>query len=279
MERSSATRESWPRNCSMPEISTARRTARPRSLSGTSTTTTTAGTAAQGAGHQHLDSGRVSLTSSPHTSRVGFKRSPLRHEELAMSEQDSTQNSDSAPAGEPEAVVVGIDGSPPSRNALAWAIQEARSLHRPIRLGGAYTMPSVAAAALDVSYVPIDDSSIRAAVTNTLKEAAAEVKAAGVPVEAVIEIGDAAGVLIDESKTGCLSVVGSRGRGGFAGRLLGTVSSALPAHSACPTVVVPASWEEGSDRPAHPTSSRPIRQDGREVEGYDSNAEAVEGLR
>src|SRR5699024_3464148 len=41
--------------------------ARPRSLSGTSTTTTTAGTAAQGAGHQHLDSGRMSLTSSPHT--------------------------------------------------------------------------------------------------------------------------------------------------------------------------------------------------------------------
>ena len=53
----------------MPEISTARRTARPRSLSGTSTTTTTAGTAAQGAGHQHLESGRVSLTSSPHTSK------------------------------------------------------------------------------------------------------------------------------------------------------------------------------------------------------------------
>src|SRR5699024_9504658 len=70
MERSSATRESWPRNCSMPEISTARRTARPRSLSGTSTTTTTAGTAAQGAGHQHLDSGRVSLTSSPHTAAL-----------------------------------------------------------------------------------------------------------------------------------------------------------------------------------------------------------------
>ena len=103
-----------------------------------------------------------------------------------MSEQDRPQNADPAPAGEAEAVIVGIDGSPPSRNALAWAIQEARSLNRPIRLVGAYTIPSVAAAAIDVSYVPIDDSSIRAAVTNTLKEAAAEVKAAGVPVEAVI---------------------------------------------------------------------------------------------
>src|SRR5699024_1289128 len=75
------------------------------------------------------------------------------------------------------------------------------------------------------------------------------------------------------------SVVGSRGRGGFAGRLLGTVSSAMPAHSACPTVVVPAAWEEGSDRPAHPTSSRPIRQDGREVEGHASNAAAEDRRR
>lgn len=196
-----------------------------------------------------------------------------------MDETDRTQNPDTSQAGEPEAVIVGIDGSPPSHNALAWAIQEARSLDKPIRLVGAYTIPSVAAAAIDVSYVPIDDTSIRAAVTNTLKEAAAEVKAAGVPVEAVIEIGDAAGVLIDESKTGCLAVVGSRGRGGFAGRLLGTVSSALPAHSACPAVVVPSTWQDQGERPAHPTSSRPIRQDGAEVAEPDSESESIEGLR
>ncbi|RBP65505.1 nucleotide-binding universal stress UspA family protein [Brevibacterium sanguinis] len=196
-----------------------------------------------------------------------------------MTEQDRTQDTGTGPAVEPEAVIVGIDGSPPSRNALAWAINEAKSLGKPIRLVGAYTIPSVAAAAIDVSYVPIDDSSIRASVTNTLKEAAAEVKAAGVPVEAVIEIGDAAGVLIDESKTGCLAVVGSRGRGGFAGRLLGTVSSALPAHSKCPTVVVPASWQPGVHRDAHPTSSRPIRHDGAEVPEHDPDAEAIEGLR
>ena len=196
-----------------------------------------------------------------------------------MSEQDRTQGAGSPPVGESDAVIVGIDGSPPSRNALNWAIQEARSLGKPIRLVGAYTIPSVAAAAIDVSYVPIDDSAIRQSVTNTLKEAAAEVKAAGVPVEAVIEIGDAAGVLIEESKTGGLTVVGSRGRGGFAGRLLGTVSSALPAHSACPTVVVPAAWQAETDKAAHPTSSRPIRQDRGEIEETDPDAEAIAGLR
>ncbi|RAG74258.1 universal stress protein, partial [Burkholderia multivorans] len=85
-----------------------------------------------------------------------------------MSEQDRSHDAASSPAGEPEAVVVGIDGSPPSRNALHWAIQEARSLGMPIRLVGAYTIPSVAAAAIDVSYVPIDDSAIRASVTTIL---------------------------------------------------------------------------------------------------------------
>lgn len=199
-----------------------------------------------------------------------------------MNEQNRPQNTE--PTGgsaqsEPEAVIVGIDGSPPSRNALGWAIKEAKSLGKPIRLVGAYTIPSVAAAAIDVSYVPIDDTSIRASVTNTLKEAAAEVKAAGVPVEAVIEIGDAAGVLIEESKTGSLTVVGSRGRGGFAGRLLGTVSSALPAHSACPTVVVPAAWQSDKERTAYPTSSRPIRSDKGEIADHDQDAEAIEGLR
>ena len=57
------------------------------------------------------------------------------------------------------------------------------------------------------------------------------------------------------------------------------MSSALPAHSACPTVVVPACWDNQGERPAHPTSSRPIRQDGVEVETHDPNAESIEGLR
>lgn len=163
---------------------------------------------------------------------------------------------------DPEAIIVGIDGSNASRNALRWAIEEARAQGKSIRLVGAYTVPSVATATVDVSYVPIDDSAVRAAVADSLREAAAEVKEAGVQVEAIIEIGDAAGVLVEESKQGSLSVVGSRGRGGFTGRLLGTVSSALPAHSHCPTVVVPVSWSHDAERSPEQTASRPIRNAG-----------------
>ena len=58
-----------------------------------------------------------------------------------------------------------------------------------------------------------------------------------------LETGDPAGVLVDLSSEAVLSVVGTRGGGGFADRLLGTVSSALPAHAHCPTVVVPRHTE------------------------------------
>lgn len=179
---------------------------------------------------------------------------------------------------DPSAIVVGIDGSDASHNALDWAIAEAIAVKRSIRLVGAYTIPSVAAATIDVSYVPIDDTSIRAAVTQSLKDAAAKVKAAGVGVEAVIEIGDAAGVLVEETKQATLAVVGSRGRGGFAGRLLGNVSTALPAHSHCPTVVVPVSWSLDAERSAKRTSSRPLRTEVGEVESSFDDAETVAGV-
>lgn len=188
-----------------------------------------------------------------------------------------TKDQKTPDVADPEAIIVGIDGSKASRNALRFAIGEASALSRSIRLVGAYTIPSVAAATIDVSYVPIDDTAIRETVTATLREAAAEVKAASVPVEAVIEIGDAAGVLVEESKQASLAVVGSRGRGGFAGRLLGTVSSALPAHAKCPTIVVPVGWSPDGERSAAQSSSRPVRNSAGEEFAYDDAAESVPG--
>lgn len=176
-----------------------------------------------------------------------------------------------------QAIVVGIDGSDASLNALDFAIAEASATGRSIRLVGAYTIPSVAAATIDVSYVPIDDSAVRAAVTESLKAAAAKVKEADVAVEAIIEIGDAAGVLVEETAQASLAVVGSRGRGGFAGRLLGTVSSALPAHSHCPTIVVPVGWSKDAERTAKQTASFPLADSAGTTFEFDEEAETIEG--
>jgi nucleotide-binding universal stress UspA family protein len=63
-------------------------------------------------------------------------------------------------------------------------------------------------------------------------------QAAGVEVRTSVEEGHPAEVLIERSKEADLLVVGSRGHGGFAGMLLGSVSHHLVAHASCPVVVL-----------------------------------------
>jgi nucleotide-binding universal stress UspA family protein len=77
-----------------------------------------------------------------------------------------------------------------------------------------------------------------------------------IDVDASVENGDASGVLLEMSETAELLVFGTRGRGGFVGRLLGSVSSALPAHAKCPTVTVPLIC---SDRLGETTDDKRIK--------------------
>ncbi len=61
----------------------------------------------------------------------------------------------------------------------------------------------------------------------------------GVEIEAVLLGGDAAATLIESAKGADLLVVGSRGRGGFAGLLLGSVSQQCAHHPPCPLAIIP----------------------------------------
>jgi nucleotide-binding universal stress UspA family protein len=152
---------------------------------------------------------------------------------------------ESTPVAEPEhipaptGIVVGIDGSEQSNCALKWAAKEALRRKRPLHLVTAYTVPIFAASGLDGGYATVDDDVIRAGAESVVREAAALVADVDLDIDARVEDGDAAGVLLDLSETAELLVFGTRGRGGFLGRLLGSVSSALPAHAKCPTVTVP----------------------------------------
>lgn len=56
--------------------------------------------------------------------------------------------------------------------------------------------------------------------------------------------GDSVGALAEISARAQVVIVGARGRGGFLGRVLGSVAAALPAHSKCPTVVIPGDETE-----------------------------------
>ncbi|UNX55416.1 universal stress protein [Georgenia sp. TF02-10] len=136
-------------------------------------------------------------------------------------------------------IVVGVDGSEPSLAAVDWAIGEAQKCGWRLHIVCAYALPSFTAASLDGGYAAMDDTAIQQGAQAVVDEAVDRCRTAGVEVTSALETGDPAGVLVDLSREASLAVVGTRGGGGFTDRLLGTVSSALPAHAHCPTVVVP----------------------------------------
>lgn len=166
-----------------------------------------------------------------------------------MTEIPNTNDSDvgrargeSSDAATANGVTVGVDGSEQSLNALQFAAQEASNHDLPLNIVTAYSIPVFAASSMDAGYASMDDEAFRASALETVEDAASHIKqfiGDGLTVRTFVESGDAAGVLLDFAEEADLMVVGRRGRGGFMGRLLGSVSTAIPAHAKCPTIIVP----------------------------------------
>ncbi|AJT42484.1 universal stress protein [Psychromicrobium lacuslunae] len=157
-----------------------------------------------------------------------------------MSESKETPGTEQLAA--PTGIVVGVDGSDHGNCALVWAAREAQSRKLPLHLVTAYSVPIFAASGLDGGFATIDDSVIRQGAEVVLEQAVGRLSEyPDLDFDARVEAGDASGVLLELSETAELLVFGSRGRGGFVGRLLGSVSSGLPGHAKCPTVMVPLS--------------------------------------
>jgi nucleotide-binding universal stress UspA family protein len=147
------------------------------------------------------------------------------------------------------AVVVGVDGSAGSNEALRWALAEARL--RKARLRALHCIYLDVLVRALVSY-PYLRGSIEAAVADAAADAQQAAEAIlekamfelgevdDVEVERAIVQGSAAQALIDAVSEQDLLVVGSRGYGGFAGLLLGSVSQQCAQHAPCPVVIVRA---------------------------------------
>jgi len=142
------------------------------------------------------------------------------------------------PAGR---IVVGVDGSQGSRAALRWAVGQAELTDSSIEAVIAWTFPAAAAGFGLGPMVPEDSADfyeelaakhLQSAITDSV-EPGCEVE-----ITPAVRRGPAAEVLLDSAGGADLLVLGSRGHGGFAAMLLGSVSQHCVRHARCPVAII-----------------------------------------
>jgi nucleotide-binding universal stress UspA family protein len=144
-------------------------------------------------------------------------------------------------------VVVGVDGSESALHAVRWAAREAERRGAPLRLVHVCHLVPVRHPR-QVTPPPEYHDAVLEQGRHWLTEAS-EAAGHAVPGQAVstdLHAGVAADVLIAESRTAQLIVLGSRGLGGFTTMLVGSVAVALSGHAHCPVVVMHATTRDGA---------------------------------
>jgi nucleotide-binding universal stress UspA family protein len=145
-------------------------------------------------------------------------------------------------------IVVGVDGSRGSQQALSWAAEEARLRGSRLRAVHAWRLPlSEGAPEPAVLGHPIFPErpleelsmSLTAAGARILEQALAGIDVSGLEIERDVVEAAPARALLAAAQAADLLVVGSRGQGGFKGLLLGSVGQQCANHSPCPIVIVP----------------------------------------
>lgn len=188
------------------------------------------------------------------------------------------------------AVVVGIDGSAAGQQALRWALAEARLRTVPLRVVHAWTfgyagvpgggwgvmgsMGAVSASGLAVS-------DVRQVAEDLVERAVAELagELENLEIEQRVVEGAAAVALIGAVCEDDLLVVGSRGHGGFAGLLLGSVSQQCAHHAPCPVVIVhPANPSANGSGPLKTTARRVLVLTNEELADANEVPEAIRPL-
>jgi nucleotide-binding universal stress UspA family protein len=137
-------------------------------------------------------------------------------------------------------IVVGVDGSKPAQAALRRAAEEAVAHNLDLHVVRAWTVtsaphPSSWAGGYVPSYAEFE-AAVRDELTQNVKEVLGSEPPRPVHVHPVH--GPAARKLIELSESAGMVVVGSRGRGGFTGLVLGSTSEQVVRHAKCPVLVV-----------------------------------------
>jgi len=153
---------------------------------------------------------------------------------------------------DPTRIIVGVDGSDSSIDALRRGAQIADALHAPLQVTTTWKLTPMLGA-----YVPPSEWSPE---NDARKIAAAAIErvfpdAAPANISTVILQGSAAALLIEESRHASMLVLGSRGHGGFTALLLGSVSAACAEHAHCPVLIMHKPQQAESALPAVPIAA------------------------
>lgn len=132
-------------------------------------------------------------------------------------------------------IVVGVDTSESSKDALRWAARQAELTGSDLRVVMSWEIPSMAFWAPFPEGLDLEKDA-RQALDATVDEVLGTEPA--VKVSKVVVAGHPAPSLIAQSADADLLVVGNRGHGEFTGMLVGSVSEHCVAHARCPVVVV-----------------------------------------
>lgn len=137
-------------------------------------------------------------------------------------------------------IVVGVDGSDSSKQALRWAVRQAELTDAVVEAVTAWDLPQFHGALGWLPPSSSDEAALEARARKDLSDAVEEAVGSQprVDVRTDARYGTAASVLLDAARGASMLVVGSRGLGGFSGLLLGSVAQHCVQHAACPVVVV-----------------------------------------
>ena len=153
-------------------------------------------------------------------------------------------------------IVVGVDGSPASRDALRWALEEARLWHGSVEAVHAWSYPAMTSAPGIVpppTFARKDLEAEARQVLDSTVDAVVGDAAPGLLVERVVVEGSAAKQLIERSRDADMLVIGHRGHGGFTGLHLGSVAEQCAVHATCTSVITRSVEQVEVPAPGRPT--------------------------
>jgi nucleotide-binding universal stress UspA family protein len=166
-----------------------------------------------------------------------------------------------------ERIVVGIDGSPGSRDALRWAFREHLVRGWPLTAVMAWGYLDQHQPPSGEPFAPdYDASQARSTLEAFVIDALGDDAAASVERRAPCDLARHA--LTAEADDAALLVVGARGLGGFRGLLLGSVSQQCLQHARCPVAVVRASGDAPTVEPDGAVGRIVVGVDGSENSGH-----------